>query len=289
MGENGPADKPTLDEVMASIRRSLSEDPSPPLTVFSSDEFHDLPSLHGEADPDDFILPSLFQRSSVPDDRSAQRAFDRRSVQNRTTERPAPSRGSAGGLPTAARSESAAAPGPAADDAPLPPRVAETPLEAEVPLGSGGPPPSPHCQMQAMTDRVLARMGQPGSLTLGSAPVVAEPLNAAPTGNETAPPPDLDAERSSVPAGQMGSRNFLLGTGAADDVVAGEDAAGPLASAQPTTEGAAANPLGMAVDGETAELLRPLLRQWLDNNMKEVFARALHIEAEAKSNEPPKA
>jgi cell pole-organizing protein PopZ len=41
------------------------------------------------------------------------------------------------------------------------------------------------------------------------------------------------------------------------------------------------------IDQAAVALLRPLLKQWLDSNMRSVLEKALHVEAEnAKNREP---
>ncbi len=60
--------------------------------------------------------------------------------------------------------------------------------------------------------------------------------------------------------------------------------------------GAAANPGGGAnamvgsgsIEDATAELLRPMLRQWLTDNMPRMVEKALHIEVASSVNVPKK-
>jgi hypothetical protein len=70
-----------------------------------------------------------------------------------------------------------------------------------------------------------------------------------------------------IPRARFGRENFLLGRGAADD-------ADDMNEINPPAERGSASPQSFNVD-QTAALLRPILRQWVDDNMKQVFMEAL--------------
>ena len=119
---------------------------------------------------------------------------------------------------------------------------------------------------------------------------MSRPLSAVP---DPAPAPDRRheiGERPAIPKANLGAVNFLLGEGAAQskEDTAGEPAEEPLAP-PPGRDPVSFSPDPASVQGAPhriddtmASLLRPLLRQWLDDNMKRVVARALHIEADEK-------
>lgn len=91
--------------------------------------------------------------------------------------------------------------------------------------------------------------------------------------------------RDAVPKANLGAVNFLLGEGAAQskEDMAGEPAEEPLAPLPNHSPAASAQSAPVRIDDAMAGLLRPLLRQWLDDNMKRVVARALHMEADGKN------
>lgn len=70
-----------------------------------------------------------------------------------------------------------------------------------------------------------------------------------------------------IPRAKLGHESFLLGRGAVDD------------DSEPDRpeERSGAQAQSFDVD-HTAALLRPILRQWVDENMKQVFMKALHDE-----------
>ncbi len=129
--------------------------------------------------------------------------------------------------------------------------------------------------MPFIKDRLIARMGQ-----VEPAPSAAPELARAPER-----PFQMGGR---VPRANIGAINFLLGEGAAQskEDMAGELAEEPLAplpSLGPAFSlGASAQIAPVRIDDAMAGLLRPLLRQWLDDNMKRVVARALHMEADDK-------
>lgn len=66
-----------------------------------------------------------------------------------------------------------------------------------------------------------------------------------------------------------------------------QTAAAPQQPVVPMATSVSANPVGGAIEDATAELLRPMLRQWLSDNMPRMVEKALHIEV-AESVKPGK-
>ncbi len=132
--------------------------------------------------------------------------------------------------------------------------------------------------MPFIKDRLIARMGQ-CERAESEAP---EPARAPDRRLET-------GRRDAVPKANLGAVNFLLGEGAAQskEDMAGEPAEEPLAPlpnlGPAFSPAASAQSAPVRIDDAMAGLLRPLLRQWLDDNMKRVVARALHMEADGKN------
>jgi hypothetical protein len=94
-----------------------------------------------------------------------------------------------------------------------------------------------------------------------------------------------DYQEPEIPQATMGDRNFLIGEGALDAPPgwAPNEAFLPPQLASPAPKRTMPHfedhqmPAGY-IPEVTAALLRPLLMQWLDDNMHRAFTKALHVE-----------
>jgi cell pole-organizing protein PopZ len=174
------------------------------------------------------------------------------------------------------------------------------------PFAEAAPAPSPGAGevrrvMAPLKDTLIARMGRPvGAPSLRVKPrTLAASLRDAEDfcyGVATFPRLDdqhvanIDAERRqrSIPQASIGL-NYLLGARAAESPDgSGSEAYLPPQLApvefpqlRPRAEGGTA-PVGDISESTTA-LLRPLLMQWLDENLQQAFTRALHVEVAASA------
>jgi cell pole-organizing protein PopZ len=161
---------------------------------------------------------------------------------------------------------------------PFPPTLAARQAEPEQPR-----------VMAPCKDTLIARMGQ-WSVPPPTAPVepTASPTDEGafclmpmlpPRLSELATPKPAPPKGHEIPRATLGPENYLLGRSAADDQ-GGEAPASEERVAAPTAE---------SLDVEqTAALLRPLLRQWVDDNMRQVFMKALRDEITAPPQDPKK-
>lgn len=237
-GDDG---QPTTAEVLASIRRTIKSgqlDEIPPSEI-------SLPAGAGtSSEPDDFELPAMFRRDREAAPVLTASLVDRIGAAlgslDETNDRARREHDPAPLSPTpptlaAARDLSALDIGK--------PRVPPQPTTAEViPSADAAARPKPvPREMPPCRDRLVVRMAGPVEPRLSPAP-----------------PP-------AVPKGAMGSFNYLLGaveTGPSD-----EDDERAMPPPLPLSERAASD-----LD---ANVLRPMLRQWLDDNINRVLTEAL--------------
>lgn len=335
--------QPSMEEILASIRRIIAEEPDSG-TNRLIDLSSSRPALHGDGaldEPADFELPSIFRAPQNP-------AADRPTpLFNRLTEaiRSASQNGGGGNAVTAGRSAgsepalsslrlaraeaaeepSAGAQGSSAfqlsvfheaagghrteDAAPV--AQAAAPVAIEQPETAapvqGGAPQVPR-RMAAFKDTRFVQMSQP-------APVVPEPAASTPFPMPAEPPVEqayganhLDAipEDDTASAPVM-APSYPLGQIRAEHLNETQQALQALLEPQepepqqdateaiPAVPAAplAAPPIPDAfsnapIEDATADLLRPMLRQWLAENMPRMVEKALHIEVAESFGTPKK-
>jgi cell pole-organizing protein PopZ len=289
-GEN---DQPRVEEVLASIRRIISDTqhtPIPELGVHSSAT---------EREPDDFELPAMFR---------PERANN------------GPPAGLVARLTGAILGEGRLLPQDAVRET-----AEREPRRAFVPMASGGPEGASHSLssdthetgsaappsqsevarvMAPMKDTLLARMGQqllPPQLLSSQGMSLSDRLAAAVPPQMNAPAycygpvhsfrdmPTVEAGGYDIAKATIGARNYLIGEGALDPAYGADDAkflppqlVQDLPPAfKPRSEAIGTQPL--AIEENTADLLRPLLKQWLEDNMERVFTRALQSESDTRA------
>lgn len=144
------------------------------------------------------------------------------------------------------------------------------------PIGVAREVGSERRQPRVMTpckDTLIARMGQ---RTFDTPPALtSENKDGPPDEGGFCPMPMLPSLKAiigpagghEIPRARFGRENFLLGRAAADDADDTNDINPPAERGSSTTQ-------SFDVD-QTAALLRPILRQWVDDNMKQVFMKAL--------------
>jgi cell pole-organizing protein PopZ len=240
------SDRPTLNEILASIRRITAEEHSPDLHPFPFDGVRMTPSQTTDR-LDDFELPAMFRQERAPHTPPLgpiSSLFDARDSSERGP----------GGVP------------------PTPPPIdplAPQSLMSDIRASDAQPR---HAQtssdvlreMSSCKDRVLARMGQPSP---------AEPKTPAPI---------RSPETKSIPKATL-RVNYLVGAGSRLVDQEPEEAVVALSSLPPVlTRSESSMSAELATDGrpfpnpgDVADLLRPLLRQWLDVNITRVLTQAL--------------
>ena len=158
------------------------------------------------------------------------------------------------------------APGPAATSAPQATAPAPTPPGAT-------PAAAPAKPTAASAPTAPAPAAQPGAPAPAAAKPAAPPA-PAPAPNATAPAATAPAAGQAGPAAQSASAT----TAPAPGVPASASATEPpgTAAAPP----AVAAPLGdvRTLEDTVVELLRPMLRKWLDDNMPRIVEKALRVE-----------
>jgi cell pole-organizing protein PopZ len=340
--------QPSMEEILASIRRIIAEEPGPQNTELRGTPI----MLKGDGvleDTGDFDLPAIF-RSSPPatSERPAPllgRLTD--AIRSATAAQPegrsvfggddharaeavelasagAEANGSYPAL-SSLRSVRPVEPGPTEPLRPVaqPQHAVETPPSnvsnaAPVTASSGPPGEAPKRVMVPFKDTHFLRMSAPtGAQPAPSAAAAPEPIPAAapaPLPPEPAPPVDFGAiipgqfDRSGIVNGTPVNEAAVNGAAYHPAPFAGLTEAPPAAAAPvavpppPLPAQAPANhaltvapPMGDQPQGEaagtiedtTADLLRPMLRQWLADNMPRMVEKALHIEI-AESVKAPK-
>jgi hypothetical protein len=310
--------QPSMEEILASIRRIIAEEPSTP----SNGELRGTPiMLKGDGvleDAGDFDLPAIFRASPpAPTERSTPllgRLTD--AIRSATTAQPE-SRGyvngsnGVNGKGDDSGSEPADGASHLADPAysglsslkPMRSGHGEPfPTESLRPAGShtayetgssggheaslraaasGGPPQEPKRVMAPFKDTHFLHI-TPASE--GSAPQSGGPSQqAAPLGGAVQPNGASTDFSSIIPA--QFDRAQLLPSPAAPPPLASQGPPPPLPFNDPP-RGDVAEGTG-TIEDTTADLLRPMLRQWLADNMPRMVEKALHIEI-AESVKGPK-
>lgn len=150
------------------------------------------------------------------------------------------------------------------------------PLSAFPPIGVAREVESERPQPRVMApckDTLIARMGQrtfdaPRALSFENKDGPAGERGYGPIPALPSLKPNVGSARGhEVSHARVGQESFLFGRGAADE-------ADDMKEIAPPAERGSASPQSFDVD-QTAALLRPILRQWVDDNMKQVFMKAL--------------
>jgi cell pole-organizing protein PopZ len=318
--------QPSMEEILASIRRIIAEEPQP-----HNGELRGTPiMLKGDGvldDAGDFDLPAIFRSSPPPQaDRQTPllgRLTDAiRSATSAQPEAPAPMNGSAysygepadSGAPghlngdayPALSSLKAARPdahaehhhvnGSSLKTDPAPASGGAFPAVSAAPSSAG----EPKRVMAAFKDTHFMRMTGPAGAE-ASAPAVVEPVPVAPAPVapvvEAATGPDFSA----IIPGQMDRAGLLNGSHSAQPPFVINEPVAPSVIGMPppplppveATHNAltvipnAAGEQTGTIEDTTADLLRPMLRAWLADNMPRMVEKALHIEI-AESVRAPK-
>lgn len=302
--------QPSMEEILASIRRIIAEEPeSHPY----SGELRGTPiMLKGDTvleDASDFDLPAIF-RASPPV----------------TAERPAPLLGrltdairSAATIPAEADAEEPHKPEPARSGAgamngssaglsslasirngnafepgspvPLNGRAPEKGRESVAPAAPTGPIATdvaePKRVMAPFKDTHFMRMSPAAAeLPVIPAPVAAQAEPKQPAREENAKDLSATPDHNDQPA----ATESVVETAPRVMGVAPPPPLPPTAERGPAEAAAAINPQATeSVDDATADLLRPMLRQWLADNMPRMVEKALHIEIAETLKGPKKA
>jgi cell pole-organizing protein PopZ len=315
MNSDGKGAEPSLEEVLASIRRIVRTDSAPP------------PEAHIDPD-DDFGLPALFRssQSSIADQlppqigaailggtrREWKPHHDNRDQEREESARQAPPAelehgtaqdpGVAAALSSLAQSLATVSdpllPEPQRDaphaGAQSPEEVAAEEIGQEEPALASDefwsepgmhPPPLPRSQPSAASDVPRQMVSCKDTLLISR---MSQRLSNA----AAAAAPD-DRLSSHVPAESFGYGPVIPAEFRIPDREPSAAAPGlEGAKSGPSKEPQGDAPHGGAVaegfiDQAAVALLRPLLKQWLDSNMRSVLEKALHVEAEnAKNREP---
>ena len=292
MDMNDKNAQPSMEEILASIRRIIAEEPAEPAAL--NPQAKAVAQDGSQEEGQEFELPSMFRASAQPAAekpaplfgrltdaiRSAQSggAGDGRSASAMGAELDALARAHAAqGGATGSRldvqqsaypslsSLKAARIEPQASQKPATEAPAADPMQqAAFPM-----PQAPRTEdvkrvMAPFKDTRFARMSD-------GVPQTAAPLSntnaqafAAPQRAQSVFDADPFAAQMSPPP--LGSSQAMTG-GALQDAAARGGGAGPEATAG-----------SGAIEDTTAELLRPMLRQWLSDNMPRMVEKALHIE-----------
>lgn len=331
--------QPSMEEILASIRRIIAEEPPGP---HPNSELRGTPiMLKGDGvleDAGDFDLPAIF-RSSPPAQTERPTPLLGRltdAIRGATAAQPEP-RGTFNGEELvhadaveggALSSEPAytysglsslkpvrpADAGPAnpahyMDGAPFTPESPPVAHQAAAvqPTASAGPSgPEPKRQMAAFKDTHFLRMSAPTAAVPAPAaipaPAVPPVVEAAPL---PAPEPVTPVDFSAIIPGQFD--RSALAAGQTPPPIADPASAPPPVAAAPTVvamppppplpgepvhnalvvAGAQGHEETGSIEDTTADLLRPMLRQWLADNMPRMVEKALHIEI-AESVKLPK-
>lgn len=328
--------QPSMEEILASIRRIIAEEPTGP---HPNSELRGTPiMLKGDGvleDAGDFDLPAIF-RSSPPAQTERPTPLLGRltdAIRGATAAQPEPRSslngeelahaeavdgGTLSSEPTYAYSGlsslkpvRAVDAGPAnpphyMDGAPFAPEAAPVTHQAAPPqpTASGGPSgPEPKRVMAAFKDTHFLRMSTPAEAAPASVPAPAAPpvVEAAPL---PAPEPVTPVDFSAIIPGQF-DRSALAAVQTTPPPISDPAAPVPQAAAAHTVvamppppplpgehnalvvSGASGHEETGSIEDTTADLLRPMLRQWLADNMPRMVEKALHIEI-AESVKLPK-
>lgn len=270
MNSDGKIVEPSIEEILASIRRIIAD--SAPSTPNKLSVAYAPPPLKAEArsDLDDaFVLPALFRSPHSPADQlppqigasnlDGHRIDWQQSPELRAHAREADATTGFSVLPlrttepASSEDVSQAVIGVREASSELPPPFPFSPPSANIPR-----------RMVACKDTLLAgRMGQSRADVQSGIPLDDTPPQRMPGDSFgygpiiptefRAPGAEPSAHITSVPKEPQGR-----------------------------TETASYGPIPEGLFGKTAvELLRPLLKEWLDNNMRSAFERALHVEVES--------
>lgn len=322
--------QPSMEEILASIRRIIAEEPT---SHPHNGELRGTPiMLKGDSaldEPGEFDLPAIF-RSSPPAAVERQTPLLGRltdAIRHATTAQPEPQAANSdaylaveaaeavaagGGEPVSSglsslkpiRPETRAEPappdpvrpfngsGPGHEPSPSPAQTGAFAAKA-----SAGPDGEPKRVMVPFKDTHFLKMSAPVSAPAAPsvapvAPPPAAPATAAPPLVEPTPPPDFAA----IIPSQLDRPSLVNPQPSAPQVPPVAVPPPPLPTAAPAAVPqhhpvVAAPPTGVEATGTiedtTADLLRPMLRQWLADNMPRMVEKALHIEI-AESIKAPK-
>lgn len=325
--------QPSMEEILASIRRIIAEEPA---TSHASGELRGTPiMLRGDGvldDAGDFDLPAIFRSSpSQPTERSSPllgRLTDAirsatsaqpeaRPYLNGEAANPEPveatgpeSTGSYSGLSSLKPVRAEGRHGDFTQGGPLrsvngfpSPELSSVAPQAQIsgpgPTASNAPPTGePKRVMAAFKDTHFLGMAGPAAGPSSSQPAaLAGPPNAGFRQDSTSP-----VDFAAIIPGQI-DRTSLHPTAPASNQMGNQTGAPPAIAANDTRETPIALPYAAApppplpsgdpqegegtIEDTTADLLRPMLRQWLADNMPRMVEKALHIEI-AESVKGPK-
>jgi len=200
---------------------------------------------------------------------------------------PAPMPSAASAQPAGVVQSLAAAPKPALNEivrGPLPPFFGSSPEAANVEVAPAPPMPTPPMPTPPMPTPPMPTSSTPMPLAAGAvippppAAILRPSEGAPPRGGAQDSPPRLSAE----PVGAAGPARAAGGA-------MREGAPGAKAHSVPAQPAAATGATQLqGLDAMVADLLRPMLRRWLDENMPRLVSAALKAEAENPPRRDPK-
>lgn len=284
MDMNDKAGQPSMEEILASIRRIIAEEPAEPVPAEMGAALASRAAEISLEEGGDFELPSMFRPNQANGSERATPGGGRLSdaLKNASpfgegspsAKAPAKEAEPGTGFAQAAPAQASVKPQDAASNAAL---SSLKPVRTDAAPVAPAAFPEPPAPSKTDVRRVMA----PFKDTRFS-------MMSAPTGLVTPPPP------SSAPAAVDVAQAAPVMVPRAEPspalqapVVAPPVAPGPLSPpplAQPPRAAAAPAPAADpaagsgSIEDTTAELLRPMLRQWLSENMPRMVEKALHIE-----------
>jgi cell pole-organizing protein PopZ len=262
MVTEGKPDRPDLHDILNSIRRLTLEERAPDILAFGPDIVIGAPADERQTltDPEDFELPAMFRPVHVANEQRRSNVMLPWGMIERLSDAP-PQDGRT--EPTFNSAVTGAIAAAAAGETVQPPPLRTDDLPREM----------PPCR-----DRTIARMGQSNTSFASQASTIPSIDAHAPDTHISATGP---SGARAVPKATL-RNNFLVGAGSLVESNSDEESSlavddalrtgSQTASPSPLPEGAADK---ARMDLAGADILRPLLRQWLDENVSRVLAQAL--------------
>ncbi|WP_295554960.1 DUF2497 domain-containing protein [uncultured Hyphomicrobium sp.] len=316
--------QPSMEEILASIRRIIAEEP---VSHAHNGELRGTPiMLKGDSaleDAAEFDLPAIFRSSPPPPTERSTPLLGRLTDAIRSATTSASElRNGANGEDYAGHSAElgsgvtdgglSSLKSPRPDSAPVEPlrplngighevsapSAYSTPSAPVAAASSSGPPEEPKRVMAPFKDTHFMRMATPAGGASAPAPSPS-PAAAAPLPPEAGKPVDFGTiipgqfDRASLASGQAATPQTFA---APEPTIAPPPHVAPVIMPPPPLPHADQNALVVvppggeetgSIEDTTADLLRPMLRQWLADNMPRMVEKALHIEI-AESIKAPK-
>lgn len=289
--------QPSMEEILASIRRIIAEEP----VSHHNGELRGTPiMLKGDGvldEPGEFDLPAIFRASPPAAERPApllgrlSDAIRSATIPNAETR----STNGAHAFPSADASEKnglSSLKAVRSDSAPVEPlQQLPSPAASEATHAAKGE--EPKRVMASFKDTHFMRMGGPAPSGAPSAPEAAAPVAPEPVSYDAVPPADFAPyspgqfpPQQAVPHSYAAPEPMVASPLHVAPVIAPPPPLPAAGEAARAAMGAAAGEPG--IEDATADLLRPMLRQWLSDNMPRMVEKALHIELAESIKAPRK-